>query len=136
MQAKEKAPRVISDATLDRYLGAILALRWDIPIVRSVDVAAALGCSKACVSMVLKQMTREGLVRVERHGALVLSEDGERRARRQRDCWDYFRRLLVRSGVPDADAGREADALARAVSEASFEALARYLAENGVSLNE
>ena len=51
MEKKAKAPRVISDTTLDRYLGAILALRQRIPIVRSVDVANHLGNSKACVSM-------------------------------------------------------------------------------------
>ena len=66
MEKKAKAPRVISDTTLDRYLGAILALRQRIPIVRSVDVANHLGNSKACVSMALKQMTVQQLVEIGR----------------------------------------------------------------------
>ena len=72
MEKKAKAPRVISDTTLDRYLGAILALRQRIPIVRSVDVANHLGNSKACVSMALKQMILQELVRIGPHGALLL----------------------------------------------------------------
>lgn len=132
MEKKEKSPRVISDTTLDRYLGAILTLRQSIPIVRSVDVAGHLGYSKACVSMAVKQMTREELVRIERHGALVLTESGERRARDHRARCGYFRRLLVQSGVADDRASAEASAITRALSGGSFEALWRYLAQKGV----
>ena len=46
----------MSDATIDRYLAAILLLSRRAPVVRSVDVAAFLGCSKACVSVALKHM--------------------------------------------------------------------------------
>jgi Mn-dependent DtxR family transcriptional regulator len=132
MESKAKTPRTISDTTLDRYLGAILALRQRIPIVRSVDVANHLGNSKACVSMALKQMTAQELVRVGPHGALLLTDAGERRASGHRDSYDYFRRLLVQSGVTEADADAEADAITRALSRRSFEALQGYLARMGV----
>lgn len=132
MERKAKAPRTISDTTLDRYLGAILALRQRIPIVRSVDVANHLGNSKACVSMALKQMTTQELVRVGPHGALLLTDAGERRASGHRDSCDYFRRLLVQSGVTEAEADAEADAITRALSRQSFEALQGYLTRMGV----
>lgn len=132
MEGKTKATRSISDATLDRYLGAILALRQRIPIVRSVDVANHLGNSKACVSMALKQMTARALVQVGPHGALLLTEAGERRAAGHRNSCDYFRRLLVLSGVAEAEAITEAAAITHALSHESFEALQRYLAGMGI----
>ena len=132
MEKKAKTPRVISDTTLDRYLGAILALRQRIPIVRSVDVANHLGNSKACVSMALKQMTGQQLVEVGPHGALLLTEAGERRATGHRDSCRYFQRLLVQSGVPEQEAHTEAAAITRVISRPSFEALQGYLTRMGI----
>ena len=132
MERKAKAPRVISDATLDRYLSAILTLRQRIPLVRSVDVANHLGNSKACISMAVKQMTAQALVQIGPHGSLLLTDEGERRARAHRVSFSYFFRLLVQSGVAEEDAKPEATAVTQALSHPSFEALQRYLAEHGV----
>lgn len=127
MEKKEKTARVISAATLDRYLAAILVLGNQVAIVRSVDVANYLGYSKACVCMAVKQMIQEGLVLVERHGALVLSETGSVRAHAQLERYLFIQGLLVRAGVAAEAARQEADAVTRALSGTSFEALKRYL---------
>ena len=132
MEKKAKGPRVITDTTLDRYLGSILALRQHIPIVRSVDVANHLGYSKACVSMALKQMILQELVCIGPHGALLLTESGERRATGHRDSYNYFHWLLIQSGVTENDARTEAAAITRALSRPSFEALRRYLTHMGI----
>ncbi len=132
MEKREKTGRVISGATLDRYLAAILGLRRRLAIVRSVDVASYLGYSKACVCVTVKQMIQEELVLVERHGALVLSPEGERRARAHLERCDYFRGLLLESGVEAEAARQEADAITRALSGNSFEALRSYLVSQGV----
>ena len=132
MEKREKTGRVISGATLDRYLAAILGLRRRLTIVRSVDVASYLGYSKACVCVAVKQMLQERLVLMERHGALVLSETGERRARAHMERLDFIRALLRESGVEDEAARSEADAITRALSGRSFEALRRYLGSRGV----
>ena len=127
MQNNTSAARNIGKATLDRYLSAILALSAQLPIVRSVDVARRLDCSKACVSMALKQMQVQALVRVEAHGALVLSKEGLRRAERwQRRC-DFFEGLLRRCGVCDDTAVQEAQAVARALSAETGDAVMTYL---------
>lgn len=124
---QNNANRVMGDATLDRYLAAILALSACLPIVRSVDVARLLDCSKACVSMALKQMQQRSLVGVEAHGALVLSGEGLRRAQAwQRRC-DCFEWLLLRCGVDPDTAAREAQAVARALSAETGEAVRAYL---------
>ncbi len=132
MEKREKTGRVISGATLDRYLAAILGLRRQLAIVRSVDVASYLGYSKACVCVAVNQMIQEELVLVERHGALVLSPEGERRARAHLERCDYFRWLLLESGVEAEAARQEADAITRALSGNSFEALRSYLVSQGV----
>ena len=127
MQNNTSAARNIGEATLDRYLSAILALSAQLPIVRSVDVARRLDCSKACVSMALKQMQVQALVRVEAHGALVLSKEGLRRAERwQRRC-ECFKRLLLQSGIDAGTAAQEAQAVARALSAETGEAVRAYL---------
>jgi len=127
MERERKSERVISEATLDRYLCAILILGEQRSPVRSVDVAQHMGCSKAYVSVALKQMTRDALVRVERQGALALTDEGLRRAVARRERQDYFRRLLTRSGVDAPSAEREAQAVSHALSAPSFDALRRYL---------
>ena len=134
MEKKERPQRVISGATLDRYLGAIVVLGRRLAIVRSVDVAGYLGYSKACVCVAVKQMIQEGLVLVERYGSLVLSEEGSRRAQAHLERCDFFRTLLLESGVEAEAARQEADAITRAMSGASFEALRRYLSDRGVTL--
>ena len=119
--------RIMSEATLDRFLAAILALSGRLPLVRSVDVAGLLGCSKACVSMALKQLRQQALVGMECHGALALTDEGLRRAERwQRRC-DCFERLLISSGVDPATAAREAQAVARALSAETGDAVTAYL---------
>ena len=103
-------------------------------IVRSVDVAGYLGYSKACVCVAVKQMIQEGLVLVERHGSLMLTEESSRRAQAHLERCDFFRTLLLESGVEAEAARQEADAITRAMSGASFEALRRYLSDRGVTI--
>ena len=62
MEPFTKPAIVVAPATMDRYLSAILALSRRAPVVRSVDVAAYIGCSKACVSVAVKQMIRDALI--------------------------------------------------------------------------
>ncbi len=132
MEKREKTGRVISGATLDRYLAAILGLRRRLAVGRSVAVASYLAYSTACVCVAVKQMIQEELVLVERHGALVLSPEGERRARAHLERCYYFRGLLLESGVEAEAARQEADAITRALSGNSFEALRSYLVSQGV----
>jgi len=132
MEKSKKPQRVISSATLDRYLGAIIVLRRRVAIVRSVDMAGYLGYSKACVCVAVKQMIQEGLVLVERHGSLLLSDAGERRALAYLERCEFFHALLLKSGTEDKAARQEADAITRAMSSASFDALRRYLISQGI----
>ena len=123
MESSAKPVVSVSDATVDRYLAAILLLSRRAPSVRSVDVAAFLGCSKACVSVVLKQMQTEVLVIRNGRGPVALSEAGKRRAIPYLERFEYFYGMLTGLGVDRESAKNEGFAMATALSTHSFEIL-------------
>ncbi len=118
--------------TIDHYLHAILTLGKHYLVVRSVDVAAWLEYSKPSVSIAVKQMVQEDLVSIGAHGALILSEDGEKRARAFQERFEYFFRLLIDAGVDDCVAKKEASAIAGSLSASSLSSLKTYLLGLGV----
>ena len=127
MEQFTKPAVIVGSATMDRYLATILALSRRAPVVRSVDVAAYIGCSKACVSVAVKQMIRDALVVREGRGPLALSEAGRRRAVPYLERYEYFYSLLTQAGVDDGSAKEEADAIAAALSTRSFRMLIERL---------
>lgn len=114
---------MLNSITIDRYLHAILALQSRYLVVRAVDVAAWLDCSKPSVSVAVKQMIQEDLVYIGHHYALLLTEEGTRRANAFESRYDFFHRLLTESGVDEAVARKEAGALACSLSNPSLEAI-------------
>ena len=127
MEQSSKPVVVVSPATLDRYLATILALSRRAPVVRSVDVAESIGCSKACVSVAVKQMIRDALIVRDGRGPLVLSEAGKCRAAPYLERYEYFYSLLTKAGVDNDSAKEEADAIAAALCTRSFESLRKHL---------
>ena len=127
MEQFAKSAIVVGPVTMDRYLATILALSRRAPVVRSVDVAAYIGCSKACVSVAVKQMIRDALIVRDGRGPLVLSEAGKHRAAPYLERYEYFYSLLMSAGVDDNSAKEEADAIAAALSTRSFENLRKHL---------
>ncbi len=113
--------------TLDRYLCAILELRGKYFCIRSVDVAHYLACSKPSVSAAVRQLAEEGFLQVEPDGHLTLTPAGEARAQSHCARCGYFQGLLTAAGVDPALARQEAQALSRALSPASFDALKSYM---------
>ena len=116
---------MLNERTMDRYLHAILLLGKRFLVVRAVDVAAWLEYSKASVSVAVKQMLDEKLVRIGNHGALLLTEDGERRASAFHERYDFFNRMLTEAGVDENVAKKEAGALAGCLSNPSLKAVKR-----------
>jgi DtxR family manganese transport transcriptional regulator len=132
MESSAKPVVSVSDATVDRYLAAILLLSRRAPSVRSVDVAAFLGCSKACVSVALKQMLHEALVIRKGRGPVALSEAGKRRAIPYLERFEYFYGILAGLGVDCESAKNEGFAMATALSTHSFDILKMRLG-NGLT---
>ena len=118
---------MLNDRTMDRYLHAILLLGTRYLVVRAVDVAGWLGYSKATVSVAVKQMLGEKLVAIGSHGALLLTEDGLRRASAFHERYDFFYRLLTEADVNEDTAKKEAGALAGCLSAASLDAVKKQM---------
>ena len=111
---------------MDRYLHAILLLGTRFLVVRAVDVAAWLEYSKASVSVAVKQMLDEKLVRIGSHGALILTADGERRASAFHERYAFFNGMLTEAGVDEDLARKEAAALAGSLSNSSLNAIKKH----------
>lgn len=118
---------MLNSITIDRYLHAILALQSQYLVVRAVDVAAWLDCTKPSVSVAVKQMVQESLIEVGHHYALLLTEEGRRRANAFESRYDFFHRLLTASGVSEDVAKKEAGALACSLSNPSLNAIKAHL---------
>ena len=116
---------MLNNHTIDRYLHAILTLQDRFPIVRAVDVADWLECTKPSVSVAVKQMLQEKLVSIGHHYALLLTEDGKRRADAFHERYDFFHHLLIEASVSEDIAKKESDALACSLSNPSLNAIRR-----------
>ena len=71
------------------YLEAILVLKQERGMVRSIDVAQHLGFSKPSVSRAMSILKSDGLVEMDRDGGLELTEVGGKVAEEiYRRVWD------------------------------------------------
>ena len=66
----------------EMYLETIYILSRQSGSVRSIDVAEHLGYSKPSVSRAVGLLEKDGLLRRDETGALMLTEAGEEKARR------------------------------------------------------
>ncbi len=111
--------------TFNKYLYAILILKERYLCVRAVDVAHYLGFSKASVSIALRQMREQGLIKVEPDGNLLLTELGKTRSGYLDGRVRFFHRLLSNAGVEPSQALQDAISFSWEMSEAAFEAFQR-----------
>lgn len=81
------------------YLEAILVLRQEKGIVRSIDVAQYLGYSKPSVSRAVSILKTNGYITMEKDGHLELTEEGEANAQRVYERHRFLTQWLIHLGV-------------------------------------
>ena len=106
----------------DRYLYVIGVLKEKYLCVRAVDVAHYLGVSKASVSVAIRQLREQELIRTEPDGNLQLTPKGRKHAEQLGNRIGFFRRQLTAAGVEPELALQDAISFSWEMSEASFEA--------------
>jgi DtxR family Mn-dependent transcriptional regulator len=110
------------------YLEAIYYIRAEGEIVRSARLADWLGVSRPTVTVALRRMTRDGMVRLNAHKEIKLTRRGETAAsaivRRHRIAERWLTDVL---GLDWVTADAEAERLEHAVSEVVEETLYRAL---------
>ena len=88
------------------YLEAVLVLRQERGIVRSIDVAQHLGFSKPSVSRAVSILKASGYLTMEKDGRLEREQNAQRVYERHRMLTDWLIRLGVAPEVAAADACR------------------------------
>lgn len=112
----------------ENYLETIYTLSRDGSPVRSIDVATAIGVSKASVNKAISVLREAGMVEQELYGAITLTELGTVRAR------EVFRRhctlktfLNTVLGVPEKIAEADACRMEHVISEETMRRWTDYL---------
>ena len=112
------------------YLEAILVLRQQNGIVRSIDVAQHLGYSKPSVSRAVSILKNSGYLTMEKDGRLELTEMGEERAQLVYERHRFLSEWLVKLGVPPEIAAEDACRIEHDLSPETFSCLKRHVAEH------
>lgn len=115
----------------ENYLKAILLLHQSQDKVRAVDIAARLDLTKASVSRMIKNLSEQGYVTVEK-GNVCLTPDGCQAANRVYGRFLALRQFLTQYlGIMPETAKLDAGAMEHFISDETFEALIKMMNRNG-----
>ena len=113
----------------EMYLEAIHVLTKKTGFVRAIDISEYLGYSKPSVSRAMGILRTGGYITVEKDGGITLTESGTQIAEKIYARHTLLTRLLMHIGVSEETAAEDACKLEHAISDESFEALKRYVAD-------
>ena len=113
----------------EMYLEAIHVLTKQNGHVRSIDVSEYLGYSKPSVSRAMGILRSGGYITVDKDGGLSLTDSGLEIAEKIYARHTLLTRLLVHIGVSEETAAEDACKLEHAISDESFEALKKFVAD-------
>ena len=113
----------------EMYLEAILVLSKKNGFVRSIDVSEYLGYSKPSVSRAMGLLRQGEYIVVESDGAITLTDSGREIAEKIYERHTFLTSLLVKLGVSEETAAADACRLEHAISDESFQAIKRYVAQ-------
>lgn len=114
----------------EMYLEAILVLSQKNGFVRSIDVSEYLGYSKPSVSRAVGILKKGDYIRMEKDGSLTLTESGRTIAEKIFERHTVLSQLLIKLGVSEETATADACKLEHAISDESFDAIKRHIAEH------
>ena len=117
----------------DNYLEAILVLKQEKGLVRSIDIAHHLEFSKPSVSRAMSLLRENGYVTMERDGGWIeLTQAGREIAERIYERHQLVRDWLIALGVSPETAAEDACRIEHDISEESFERLKEHILEHRV----
>lgn len=116
------------------YLEAIVMLGGTSTLpVRSVDIAAKLGVSKASVSKAVASLKASGMLNQPFYGDITLTEEGYEYGQAVLERHTMLTKFLVEAiGLDQEDAEEEACQMAHAISDESFEKWLAYFKSIGL----
>ena len=116
------------------YLEAIVMLGGTSTLpVRSVDIAAKLGVSKASVSKAVASLKASGMLNQPFYGDITLTEEGYEYGQAVLERHTMLTKFLVEAiGLDQEDAEEEACQMEHAISDESFEKWLAYFKSSGL----
>ena len=103
------------------YLEMILMLKKKKGTVRSIDIAREMNFSKPSVSIAMKKLLEEGLITIENGHEIELTEEGRKIAEQIYERHVLISRILIKIGVDETTAVKEACRIEHVISQDSFE---------------
>ena len=114
----------------EMYLETIYRLSLSSGTVRSVDISEAMGYSKPSVSRAMGILKKGEYIVMDKNGSLTLTESGKAIAEKIFERHTVLSRLLIQLGVSEETATADACKMEHAISDESFEAIKRHMAEH------
>ena len=110
-------------ASGEDYLEAILVLRRQKGMVRSVDVARHMGVSKPSVCVAVNTLKDGGVLTMDEDHFLHLTDVGREVAEKIYECHCFFTEQLIAAGVDPRIAEADACRIEHVISNESFSRL-------------
>ncbi|MCR5135763.1 MAG: metal-dependent transcriptional regulator [Oscillospiraceae bacterium] len=107
----------------DDYLEAILMITREKGHCRSINIAETLDVTKPSVSVAVSKLTEAGLIVMDSDKSIRFTEEGRRLAELTLAKHNFLKQLLMRAGIEEETAEREACAMEHGISAESFEKL-------------
>lgn len=114
----------------EMYLETILILKEKNKNVRAIDVAEDMGFSKPSVSRGLSILKEEKCISVDEKGFITLTRKGSQIAKKIYERHVVLSDMLVALGVDKKTALEDACRVEHVISDKSFAAIKKYIAEN------
>lgn len=110
-------------ASGEDYLEAVLVLKQEKGIVRSVDLARHMGYSKPSISHAVGILRDGGFLTMDEDGFLHLTDIGLEIAKKIYERHLFFTERLIAAGVDQETAEQDACRIEHVISEESFQKL-------------
>ncbi len=112
--------------SIENYLERILILQEKNGCARSVDIAGALGVTKASVSHATKLLRENGFITMDEDKCILLTPPGREIAEKMYRRHRAIAGFLLRLGVSEETAFADACKIEHDISAESFEAICRH----------
>ena len=119
-----------SNESAENYLETILVLSGQLPVVRSVDIAAELDFKKPSVSVAMKKLRESGHITVSPEGYITLTPSGKEIAERIYERHTLLTSWLEYLGVDSKTAADDACRIEHVISAESFDAKKNILSDS------
>ncbi len=111
----------------ENYLEALLMLKQEQQLVRSIDIAKKMDFSKASVSRAVNKLKENGYIVIDEQGFLDFTVKGENLASKIYDRHKFFTEFLIYLGVDEIVAAEDACKIEHVLSNQSYQAMKNYL---------